>query len=570
MPALNGVIATSALGASSASAGLSPSVSAYQTNNLQGVAYNPASERLNGTKAAGARAMLREVKAGSLAVGFTDLYYERIHVLPARTDLGNVVSDETVSVEVWNAHFSARVLNSIDGFSVDGSTLAGPTSHTFAALESLIYQLTVTLTGPPSFDGYYRFNFTSGEQPTETVTGARVVAWPFSIDSTPGVREVLAWLTDLTDADDGTETRRMLRSYPGRTLEYTFLLEGTERAYFKNLLFGWMDRFFSVPIHFDAQYLTDALPLGATSVPVGTTFKDYDAGQLVMLWLSPFDLEIIEIDSLTADAVILARPTGKSWPAGTKVSPAKLATVAQQLSYRSITNDTDETVIQFKVKDKSVNRLAFAAHASYRGVEVFDLVAEWSDPPTSEITLSGDLVDFGTGPFSIDAHATGPNETHDFVAWLDGRQAIAEFMGWLDTRKGRLQSIYVPTLKDDFELVQDAGATATSLRVKFVGYEQLIQAHPARRDLCVTLTNGTRIFARITGATAGTDLPDGTATEILTLESQIGTALSVGDGHQISYMIHSRLNADTVELAWNTDDLLIVNFKFAELLTSPA
>src|SRR5574343_92051 len=49
-----------------------------------------------------------------------DDYYNRIHLIPAKVDVGNLVSDQYFDVLVWNAYFVPRTLESISQSGTSG------------------------------------------------------------------------------------------------------------------------------------------------------------------------------------------------------------------------------------------------------------------------------------------------------------------------------------------------------------------------------------------------------------------------------------------------------------------
>ena len=513
----------------------------------------------------------RAARDGHAHKGFADYYYGRVHVVPGSYHFGNLVSEQTRTVEVFNGYTEARELTAISDAALEGCVIAGPSEKTFAPLESVVYALTVSLDGAPSFEGRYEFAFDT-ETRLLPVSGNRVILFPFDIDSSTGVRETLAWMTDVMGAWSGREQRVRIKAYPRRRLEYAHLLETShQRALFQNLLFGWQHRTFTLPVWFDRTYLTAPLAQGANSLNVSTVHMDYDAGGLVILWLDYRNYEIIEIEAVSAGAVSLKRPTGRLWPQGTQVMPARFATLPPQLSFTSLTNEMDEVklVWQIKPEERSINRLAYHTYPAYRGVDVFDIRHNWSETPSTEVSRTEDVIDFGTGIAQTEANATGPQNTADFRALLFDRQEIAEFLGWIEQRAGRLNPVWVPSYKDDFELVQTASAIDTTLRVRDVGYKQFINMHPSRRDLFIQLHGGGIVYRRVTGVAAGEPLETGEATEVLSLNAALGASLNVGDGHQISYLVFARLNNDNVEMLWEDDETVTASFRFTELLTTP-
>ena len=71
-------------------------------------------------------------------------YYFRVHLLPGRINLGSLASEQSRTIEVWNARLTPNNLASITATGADGMTLTGPAPAptVFAANESRLYTST--------------------------------------------------------------------------------------------------------------------------------------------------------------------------------------------------------------------------------------------------------------------------------------------------------------------------------------------------------------------------------------------------------------------------------------------
>src|SRR5690606_12666232 len=132
------------------------------------------------------------------------------------------------------------------------------------------------------------------------VTGRRIIVWPFPPHwSTPSV-ESLDCRTDIITSYDGSEQRVALRSKPRRAFEYSSTLVKSDSAIASNLLFGWHNRNFAVPLWTDKSILTSPAAAGDEELQLSTVNRGFFNGGLLLLMNSTTDFEAIEIESFTS------------------------------------------------------------------------------------------------------------------------------------------------------------------------------------------------------------------------------------------------------------------------------
>ncbi|PSD18856.1 hypothetical protein C7E19_01780, partial [Stenotrophomonas maltophilia] len=114
----------------------------------------------------------------NLRSSFDDWYY-KIHVLPLRIDLGNLVTNQVRYVQVWNSYLQQQTLASVTLENGEGVELVGPGAPplTFSALQLRRWQLSVTTEGPPVIAASLSYDFVALGRRTVTITGNRMSAW---------------------------------------------------------------------------------------------------------------------------------------------------------------------------------------------------------------------------------------------------------------------------------------------------------------------------------------------------------------------------------------------------------
>lgn len=490
--------------------------------------------------------------ASSLAHSFKPDYYERVHVIPGRIDLGNLIAAQTHDVEVWNAHTTGgKLLSEIQELDTESITYSGQPAAptTFGLLESRVYQFEIAEAGPVSTEAVFTFVF-PGETPDLTFTATRVVVWPFHPHWRAPLVERLAWLTDVLEAADATEQRRALRSIPRRAFSYPLLAAGADRQHLDALLWEWQGRLFALPLWTDEGRLTAGASAGANSLSLDTTQMGYDAGGYAVLWASTLQTEAVEIASVAAGGLTLADPLRADWPAGTRIYPARLARLQDAQTLTSYTDAVAEAAVSFEVAaDGDVT--AVDSTASYRGLPVLDQAPNWRDDIGDEYRRLLQRVDNRTGVVGVTDLRNRTTPLQDYLWTLGSREDIGALRAWLHARQGRLNAIWVPSFKADLMLVQSVVAGQDFINIAAIAYARFLRDAIGRRDILIQLHDGSRLYRRIDDASVVDS-----STEQLALDSALGQDFGPADVQRISFLQLCRLESDTVELAWHSTQVM--------------
>lgn len=499
---------------------------------------------------------------GSVSPGYAADYYDTIWVRPSSLDLGNLLSSQQRDIEVWNAWRVPRTLAAIDATNADGLDLIAPepAPTTFGALESRVYTLNIALDGPATIDASFEFEF-EAVAPALTVTGSRVVIFAVSPDWAQPVTERLEWLTDVLESYGGIEQRRSLRSAPRRRFEYALFAREVEAAYLDALLAAWQARVYALPVWTDAGRLAADLPAGATAIAIPTAYLDYHEGGLAILAADPRHADAVEISAVAADGLTLKRATLNTWPAGTRVYPARLARLPASVSINHATAAHSRGTLVFDLADRT-DIAPVESAAALDGVPVNEQHHNWAAAVSQDYTREVETFDsqLAIAPLVDD----GPDRSFGrrrYRYTLAGRADIADFRAWLAARQGRLNACYQPTWQADLTLTAVTGATSTQLTIERIGAALYTAAKPPRAAVRIALHDGTIFYRQITAAVTGAD-PD---TELLAMDSALGMAVGPDDVRLISWMALARLDADAIEIAWQTDALAQVDLALREV-----
>lgn len=484
-----------------------------------------------------------------LGRGFGGDWYYRIHVTPLSLPLGNLVSAQQRTVEVWNAYPDRALtllgapLSGGEGITV---TAPGAMPLQFAPLQPRIWQVSVSTDGPPVIAATLTFEFADFLPIPVPITGQRVTAFAFEPDWGSEVVERLQWLTDVMVSASRARQARALRIAPRRSFEFTVLVEGEERTLLDLSMLGWGGRVWALPVPQDVQSLQAPVPLGALSIgcdPAGRDFRD--GGLALLRGPTAFDYEVVEVESAQPSQLLLARPTLNAWARGARLSPVRTARLSEPPKLRRIT----DRLVSLNVRFDTVEPCDWPAvlpGTLYRGYPVLEQVPD----ETEDLTLTWmrvlETLDNRTGTPSITEPANWASTVQGHRWVLHGRQQQGALRSLLYGLRGRQRAVWVPTHADDVRLAAPVSAGATTLEVRRTGLAGF-GLMPGRRDLRIALRSGEILRRRILSA-VGIDAH----TERLQLDDAL-PAIALAGTRRISFMALMTLQSDEAVLRHVTD-----------------
>ena len=465
---------------------------------------------------------------------FLDDYYFRVHVQPGVIALGNLLSSQIRTVEVWSAHLSPKLLSSIGQVGTDGITFTQPVVPPtyFAALESRTYTINISTNGPPIVDAVYSFHFPS-ETPTLSVTGRRVVVWPFMPQTKH--KEMLEWQTDIIPSFNN-EQRLALRPAPRQSFSHEFQLDTYQFSRAKAIATQWAHRVYGIPVWSELTRL-GPLSAGATEVLVDTTVADYRQDDIIIIWESDTNNVAVEIGAVLADRVQLKLPLEKSYQ-NAYVAPLRFARTFDGMQFRRSNHDFTIASATFQVtQNKDLG--AAVGYPQYRGKDVLIDPTILVSDLNERISRATDEFDNGSGPIVVDIKNNWVNSAKAITFDVLTRAERWAARQWIHSRRGRQKGFWLPTWNPDLILLEDVGPTGAALTVRPIGYP----LYYGVKDIMVQLKNGTRIFSRVLSGAV-----DPNENEVLALEAAVGTGFTVAEVDFICFMSHVRFNSDRVEI----------------------
>jgi hypothetical protein len=167
------------------------------------------------------------------------------------------------------------------------------------------------------------------------------------------------------------------------------------------------------------------------------------------------------------------------------------------------------------------------------------------------------VLDYLTGMVTVEDLTGAPVIRRTYTWTFSGRAAINTWKKWAAARAGRYRALWLPTWADDLELMLPVGATDTALRVRNTLSARYVGAHALRAAVRIELRTGQVFHRSVTGISE----LDATS-ESLGIDSALGIVVQPEDVRAIMWMPLARLDADTVEIVYETDSVARIQATF--------
>lgn len=370
--------------------------------------------------------------------------------------------------------------------------------------------------------------------------------WPVPPDWKDGMRESLAWLTEIHQAPtSGSTQHRSLRIAPRRSFAFQVVGEGQERRVADALLFDQGAASWSLPIWPDVQRLPSPVAGGADAIACRTSGFDFVPGGAAALWRSVNAWEMVAIEDVGTDGLVLAEPVVRDWPAGTRLYPLRRALLDRN-SDATWTDNAGRHALTFRINEVC-DWAVETPPATYLGRPVLERRPDWSDDRSIEMAHVQADIDAGTG-LTVRYDLAGRSFRTASQVWrVAGREeqaAVRSLLYWL---RGRAEPVWVPSWQADLRVVVPLVAGDSTLTVEWAGYSRYGSQQPNRRDLRIELADGRVLYRRITGSASMGE------TESLLLDAPLGVDAPAQRVRLVSFLTLSTGASDEIEIHHHTD-----------------
>lgn len=492
---------------------------------------------------------------GGLAMGPGVEWFEQIVIFPTELALGNVLSTQVKTIELYNAYRRPRIDVDWDSFVNNVGTGVAVTNlpglpFAIPATESFIADVQISTAGPPSISGTLDFGF-GPPQSTITpvpVTGNRITIFQY-IPQAP-IRESLEFKTDILRNNDGTEQRIKVRNSPRQKIKFTVRTDDDiTRDRINSVLFDWQARVFGLPIWWEQRPLGGDVTIGGTTIVVDTADADYRDNSLVMVWQDNLIFEVLEIDSFTANDITTKTPFAKGFTAGfAQVLPVRTALTKPQLSNSRFAIGPSDFQMEWEVLD-NVDLASLGPFNTYMGVGqtvAKPILDGFNFMPGGTVGEGNrrrvERLDTDVGPPTQFSPWAKSKPLYQFGMEAKGFDEVWDWRELMHYVRGSQLSFYVPTGRRDFKPIGDIPDTSTFIDVELFGFTNFVQEVTPRSDLRFVRNDGTSSVHQIVSSVEQSEF-----VERISFTPQISPALALADLDRIEFVTLCRMDGDKVE-----------------------
>lgn len=479
-------------------------------------------------------------------------WFNQVHVLPRAFTLGLVVSTYEARVELYNAYrWIPQTLDDWTNFGGPGISLIGivlPETLSAYASSGQDVAIEITTAGEPIVDSHTDFEWTVGTVRV-LLTFTRVI--PFAtrrglLIPEDDFFETMEWRTSIITAADRTEQRAKLRKNPRHTFEHVYLIdEGLGRAELDMLLANLQHRLFAVGVWEQEVRLVAAIAEGDTALEVSSTStSDFRVGGFLAVFVEGGDYDVRGIAGVAGTTITLSNGVEHAYLEGARVVPMRSGYLPAELQGRRWPVNLTELSVAFEVVDNDVDLADTTGQSTYAGKLLLDgFNAQEEAIPDGIVRRMTEFDGLaGLRYRESDDRYSLPTTVKSFFA--QGATERWRVRRLLHAIAGRLTSFYLPTFREDLELVEALVSGETSLVIAYAGYTDHGLGAMPKRHVRVELANGTTYDREIIDAAVG---PDG-ETEILTVGAAWPANVAVDAVERLMFVTKVRFATDSVRV----------------------
>lgn len=372
-----------------------------------------------------------------------------------------------------------------------------------------------------------------------------------SIPSEAPVSERYSWKTNILPANDGSEEPHQVRNLPRRRYDYTLPANANEYQRAFNTLYGSRDALWAVPLWTEAQSI-GAVAASQTNIAATTENYDFRDDSLALLWASPRDFQLVEIQTVNSgpDSLDIYGTTNEF--ASAWIIPVRLGHLVGEVG-RGTNSHNGVYRVAFDLED--LVDISVSAPPQYLSSDIY--FDEWLFSGTNfsdKLIQVVDYVDEELGVVSYRSPWTNGRVSRPFLKLLKNPAEVYAFKQFLHRRAGRYRRFWQPSFDADLRL-GSTGTITTTLRVHRDDY----QTHASARTHIAIEDSDHNWYPRIV-----TDIQlSGSEYYDLTLDSPLN--LDASAILRISYLGLKRLETDVVDFDWIGGGVCQIQVRLLEL-----
>lgn len=506
-------------------------------------------------------------KTAKYGASYTDVFYNRIWLIPTSINVDGAPQQYSTSVVVWNSYFSDVNITSVTPNNLQGINITGITSGTYKPLESKTYVVSLSSGVNAVVNGYYQFNFSNAEDPKLPVFGTISLAFPYKHNWSSDYVETYSIKSGVLESHNGKEQTFKLSANPRRSLSMDVLLADNTtseniniiRSKFYNSMAYGKAKSWIVPLWADVQILGSNLAVGSTVINIPTSYYDFKVGGYVYIYRKHDDYEIGTITNVSPNSITLSAGVQKSWNSGTYIVPAIQAKIQDDSIKGNILNygiESFNMVWAAIPKENSViNKISNYVSELYDGFILFLWKHNFTEDPTVEIYSPNRILDNEVGSFIIDPRYNFTRTRSSFSYLLKNREEISKAIGFFKAVNGKNKPFWIPTYANEIQIVEAGSSGSNLIKIRDIGYSSFIKQNPNQRDIILIKTDGTYVTRRIESSTG-----NGDGTESLVLNQPMGFNWATNSFREGHFLKLVRLDQDSLEVVYVTNTIANISF----------
>ncbi|HHG4905538.1 TPA: hypothetical protein ACPWGP_004594 [Pseudomonas aeruginosa] len=478
--------------------------------------------------------------------GWHTEFFGEVFVSPWPTlSLGVVAEDETGAFSVWSSSSDGAVIESLET-DVDGLVLSLVTPKSIAPFKAQQIPWSVSRSGNPTVSGSIEIAV-DGKQLDLAVEGIRAVLWDLRPDWNAGARVQYDFVSDVFEAWDGTEQISSVMDDPRCSMTYSYLLTDEQEVWASNRLDTYQNSFL-VPAWHEVFSLVDGVGPNDRVVRIDRPLREVSQRYSVLL----ADSNVHLIESCNADEIVFAKPSGRSYPAGTECHVAHVCFLPDGASITRLSDRVATVSLTFEKQSEADGFTAPDALPQLWNLPLLEQRPNRLTDVTDELKARLQIHDSGVGYRRVKPRTKLPERLHSAAFTLFGTEEIRSFIDFMLSTRGQQQPFWLDSGNNDFYLAAGAQEGATVLHVRNNGYASFKFTSSCYRRIAVHAL-GQVFYRTIVAAQI-----DSSAIERITIDEPL-PAMSLLDIEQISFVLPARWASDTFEFTYTTPEVVDIS-----------
>lgn len=291
-----------------------------------------------------------------------------------------------------------------------------------------------------------------------------------------GVTERIEFKTEIMASESDFEQRRSIRRFPRRSFEANFSRHEVRRARLSNFITGVGNNEVLVPLW------TEQYPIPAT---LGTTV-DFPAGTLAMrefavgtlVWVNagnPAANEILSVSGvdLPNDRITFSGAPVSTWPAGTMITPVRVARLLDPPQMDNLTDRVGSVQIRFSFSDTEAWPDPSWGHCA----PVFRFPINRASPVNASYDRpTANLLDTDYGPVDVQDFYSVERLSVRCAMTFKGRSKLFAFRQFIGMARGRAMRFWMPSMTQDMQPLADMNGNYVDMKdAGFADYMSRVQ-----------------------------------------------------------------------------------------------